>query len=141
MQDVDGALLLAHAVEQTIERGHAAPARELLVGLIVVRERHVGRRLHHGWPAAQGAPVHEHDVHGDPIDPGAEPCFAPEAAEAPVHLDENLLHEILELRATARHPVHEAGDAGPVFAKKLAKSRRLAGFAPRDQVTPVTHHA
>ena len=141
MQLFHGSLLLDLAIEQTIEGGDAAPSGELLVGLIFVEENGVLGRMNRRGAAPERAPVHEDDIDRDAVNPGTELSFTPEATEALVHLHEDLLDEIFEIGAAARHAVDQARHAGAVFAKELTESRRLAGFAPRDQVAPVAHQA
>jgi len=137
VEHVHGAFLFAHAVEQAIQGRDAAPSRELLVRLVVVADDGVVGRVDGRRAAPKRAPVHEDDVDGDPVDPRAEPSFTPKAAQALMHLHEDLLHQIFEVRAATRHAVDQTSHAGAVFAEELAECRGLAGLAPRDQVAPV----
>ena len=82
-------------------------------------------------------------MHRHPVQPGGEGALPLEPADAPVHLDEDVLQHVLEVGAG-----HQEGELArhlPVMlGVELAKRGDVAGLRPLDDVGPghrVTHQS
>jgi hypothetical protein len=54
-------------------------------------------------------------IHRQPIEPGAERRFAPEAAELPIGKQENVLEEIVGIPVRTHHPARQIVEPGGVL--------------------------
>src|SRR5688572_24931679 len=105
-----------------MERYYTALALEL-----VVRERSlIHRRYTFGWlaeggPALGSTTVHQHDVHGDAIQPGREPRAVPKVSDAAMHLKEDLLNDVFEVGRATQHALGQARDVLAVRSEQLPK--------------------
>ena len=126
VQDEDDALLVGQAGEQAAEGAHALAALDVLVGgeLGAAQDRIARRLVGEDGAAAGRAPVHEHDVDRDAVEPGAELGLAAEVLQALVGLDEDLLDDVFQVAARAEHPVDEARDVGAVPLVERCGRRR-----------------
>jgi len=100
----------------------------------------LGRRLvGEDGAAARGTPVHEHDVHRDAVQPGAELRLAAEVFQALVDLDKDFLDDVIEVAASPEHAAHQARHVGPVALVKSPERGCVAGGRPRDEALLVGH--
>jgi hypothetical protein len=81
--------------------------------------------------------VHQNDVHGDSIQPRGEPGLALEVADAPVDLQEDLLHQIFHVGALRAHASGEPRDLLAVLLEELAEGEAVAFLASRNEVRRV----
>ncbi len=73
------------------------------------------------------------EVDGDPVDPGRELRLAPERADRLEYLHEDLLGEVLGLRAVADHPEDQREDPSLVSADERRERPLVAGDESLDE--------
>jgi hypothetical protein len=73
------------------------------------------------------------EVHGDAIDPGAEPRVAAEGADGLEDLDEHLLCHVFGLVAAAEHAQEQPEHALFVGLHELVEGALVAGNQPLDE--------
>ena len=124
-----GSLLFRKPIQKPSNSGHSRAPRGVFVGehaavgLDVVA--HLARE--HG-AAPRGASHHQHDVHADAVEPRRELRLAAKLDEAPVHLEEDLLHDVFGVGRRAEHAVDEARHVALVPAEQLRERRAIPAF-------------
>ena len=92
------------------------------------------RDAERGRPAAPRADTAERDVHADAVEPRREPRVAAKPLEPAERDHEDLLHEIVEIRAVAEHAIEIAGHLAAEAVIQLVVRGALVGAAARDQL-------
>jgi hypothetical protein len=117
-----------------MESLHTALALDLLVGLRArVRGRDVLGRFREHRPTLGRAAMHQHDVHGHAIQPSREARAVTKVTDAAMHLQEDLLHDVFEIRAPTEHALRESQHVFAVLAKQLAECLDVASLAALDE--------
>lgn len=80
-------------------------------------------------------------IHRNSIQPGAKARFAAEAPKLPVHVQEDVLQEVLRFLSRPRHPEYQAVEPAGVLPVQVLEGLRVALPTPVGQLEVGGSHA
>jgi hypothetical protein len=93
------------------------------------------------WPRSIRTPMHQHDVDANSIHPSREPRGPAKLGQTLEDLQEDLLHDVVELHCAPEHPRNQPHHTFVVPMKQLGESLWLATVESRDEVHVVLSRA